>query len=69
VALVALRAPALRVHGLALLALLVVQIGLGIANVVFRLPLALAVAHNAVAALLLAALVVLNFALSLKSPR
>ena len=42
-------------------ALLVIQFGLGIANVAFNLPLALAAAHNAGAAALLAALVVLNF--------
>jgi cytochrome c oxidase assembly protein subunit 15 len=42
-------------------ALLVVQFGLGVANVAFNLPLALAAAHNAGAAALLAALVVLNF--------
>ena len=43
--------------------LLLAQIGMGIANVWFSLPLALAVAHNAGAALLLAALVVINFKL------
>ena len=48
-------------HGVALLVLLACQVALGIANVTARLPLALAVAHNAGAALLLAALVVLNF--------
>jgi cytochrome c oxidase assembly protein subunit 15 len=69
VALLALRSPGFRIHGLALLALLAVQLGLGIANVLLRLPLALAAAHNAGAALLLVALVVLNFALSLKSLR
>ena len=42
-------------------ALLVMQFGLGVANVAFNLPLALAAAHNAGAAALLAALVVLNF--------
>ncbi|MGH8732632.1 MAG: COX15/CtaA family protein [Burkholderiales bacterium] len=42
-------------------ALLLVQFGLGVANVAFNLPLALAAAHNAGAAALLAALVVLNF--------
>jgi cytochrome c oxidase assembly protein subunit 15 len=42
-------------------ALLALQVGLGIANVAFNLPLALAAAHNAGAAALLAALVVLNF--------
>jgi cytochrome c oxidase assembly protein subunit 15 len=44
-----------------LLVLLALQAGLGIANMLLRLPLDLAAAHNAVAALLLAALVVLNF--------
>jgi len=42
-------------------ALLALQMGLGVANVAFNLPLALAAAHNAGAAALLAALVVLNF--------
>lgn len=42
-------------------ALLALQVGLGIANVAFSLSLALASAHNAGAAALLAALVVLNF--------
>jgi cytochrome c oxidase assembly protein subunit 15 len=42
-------------------ALLVLQLSLGMANVAFGLPLPLAVAHNAGAALLLIALVVLNF--------
>lgn len=63
------RVPGFKVHGAVLIALLLTQIGLGIANVVLRLPLALAVAHNAGAALLLVALVVLNFALSLKPLR
>jgi cytochrome c oxidase assembly protein subunit 15 len=40
--------------------LLVLQVALGISNVVFSLPLALAVAHNAGAALLLASMVWLN---------
>ena len=61
VAVRALRAPALHVQGAVIVVLLAVQAGLGIANVLLRLPLALAAAHNAVAALLLAALVVLNF--------
>lgn len=42
-------------------ALLVLQVVLGIANVAFSLPLPLAAAHSAGAALLLLALVVLNF--------
>jgi len=55
----------LRVHGLEswaklLLGLLLAQIGLGISNVVFSLPLLVAVAHNAGAAMLLVTLVVIN---------
>jgi cytochrome c oxidase assembly protein subunit 15 len=41
--------------------LLLLQVALGVANVALSLPLALAAAHNAGAALLLCALVVLNF--------
>ena len=44
-----------------ILVLLALQLSLGIANVAFSLPLPLAAAHNAGAALLLLALVVLNF--------
>jgi heme a synthase len=51
----------LRVLGIVLLTLLIVQFFLGLANVAFRLPLPLAAAHNAGAAALLVALVVLNF--------
>ena len=58
----AMRMPALRKLGAMLLALLILQVGLGITNVVGSLPLPVAVAHNGVAALLLAALVMLNFA-------
>lgn len=43
--------------------LLLVQVALGIGNVVLQLPLAVAVGHNAVAALLLLSLVLLNFRL------
>jgi cytochrome c oxidase assembly protein subunit 15 len=53
--------PALRTPGAALLVLLLAQAALGIANVLLRLPLVLAAAHNAVAALLLATVVMLNF--------
>ena len=42
-------------------ALVIVQFSLGVANVALALPLPLAAAHNAGAALLLVALVVLNF--------
>ena len=47
--------------GLALLAATTLQIVLGIANVVLSLPLALAVAHNAGAVLLVALLVSINY--------
>jgi cytochrome c oxidase assembly protein subunit 15 len=59
--------PRLRSTGTVLLALLAAQAGLGIANVLLRLPLVLAAAHNAVAALLLGAVVVLNFAVFKRS--
>ena len=49
-----------RPTGIALLVLLATQITLGIGNVVLGLPLSVAVAHNAGAALLLLALVTLN---------
>jgi cytochrome c oxidase assembly protein subunit 15 len=51
------------VLGALLGALLLVQFGLGMANVWFSLPLTVAVAHNAGAALLLITLVVINFRL------
>ncbi|HEX4984705.1 MAG TPA: COX15/CtaA family protein [Burkholderiales bacterium] len=57
-----LKLRALRRTGAVLLALLFAQVALGIANVLTSLPLAVAVAHNGVAALLLAAVVMLNFA-------
>ena len=44
----------------ALLLVLLLQVGLGISNVLFNLPLGLAVAHNGGAALLLISLVALN---------
>lgn len=53
--------------GAALLAVLLVQVGLGIANVLGGLPLAVAAAHNAGAAILLLTMVVINFALRQKS--
>jgi cytochrome c oxidase assembly protein subunit 15 len=58
----------LRSLGGVLLVLLAVQIALGIANVVLRLPLPLAVGHNAGAALLVLALITLNHALSRGRP-
>ncbi|MGH8640599.1 MAG: COX15/CtaA family protein [Burkholderiales bacterium] len=62
-----LRVPALAVYSGLLLALLLAQAALGIANVLARLPLGIAVAHNGGAALLLAALVMLNFAVFKRS--
>ena len=47
--------------GTAMTLLLLIQFSLGVANVAFNLPLALAAAHNAGAAALLVSLVVLNF--------
>jgi cytochrome c oxidase assembly protein subunit 15 len=51
------------VLGMLLGLLLLIQLGLGMANVWFSLPLPVAVAHNAGAALLLTTLVVINFRL------
>ena len=56
-----LRAPGYATLGLAISGLLLWQVSLGISNVLFSLPLSLAVAHNAGAAWLLCALVWLNF--------
>ena len=49
----------LRLHGAILLCLLCLQVSLGIANVMLRLPLPVAVAHNSVAALLMLSLLTL----------
>lgn len=49
--------------GLLLMLVLAAQVALGISNIVFHLPLAVAVAHNAVAALLLLTLVAVNYSL------
>jgi cytochrome c oxidase assembly protein subunit 15 len=58
----AMRLRGLRRFGTTVLVLLIVQVALGITNVLAILPLPVAVAHNGGAALLLAALVMLNFA-------
>ncbi|MDB5864969.1 MAG: cytochrome oxidase assembly protein subunit-controlling protein [Betaproteobacteria bacterium] len=58
------RSRGLAPYGIALVGVLAVQIGLGVANIVAGLPLGVAVAHNAVAAILLVTLVMINFALS-----
>ncbi len=60
------RSPVVRLAGLAITALLLGQLALGIANVVLLLPLPVAVAHNGGAALLLLALVALNHLLRLE---
>jgi cytochrome c oxidase assembly protein subunit 15 len=57
-----------RLAGLLLLAL-GVQISLGISNVVFHLPLLVAVAHNAGGALLLLTMVLINYRVSAAAPR
>lgn len=56
-----LATPGFAAIGVAVLGLLALQVALGISNIVFSLPLALAVAHNAGAAWLLGAMVWLNF--------
>ena len=66
-ALALLRNPGLFRYGAALLGVLLLQVALGIANVVAGLPLAVAAAHNAGAAILLVTAVVINFALRRKS--
>jgi cytochrome c oxidase assembly protein subunit 15 len=58
-----LRQRALRSLGIMLLALLCLQVGIGLAIVALQLPLYLAVAHNAGAALLVMSMVVINFRL------
>jgi heme a synthase len=52
-----------RAHAGLLMAALLVQLGLGVANVLLSLPLSIAVAHNAGAAALLIVLLVLNYRL------
>ncbi|MBM3343971.1 MAG: heme A synthase [Betaproteobacteria bacterium] len=63
----ALRVNALRTIALAVLGLLTLQVILGVSNILTGLKLSVAVGHNAGAALLLGALVVLNFALCARS--
>ena len=55
--------------GVALAVVLALQVALGIANVLAGLPLSVAVAHNAVAAVLLVTMVMINFALSRTTPK
>jgi cytochrome c oxidase assembly protein subunit 15 len=65
----AMRMPGIADLGVVIAGLLVTQVALGISNVMFSLPLPVAVAHNAVAALLLISLVVLNSKTTMKSGR
>ncbi len=58
------RSPGLARYGIALLCVLLVQVALGIANVLGGLPLLVAAGHNAGAAMLLLTMVVINFVLS-----
>ena len=53
----------LRRASLVLVGLVILQVGLGISNVVLHLPLGIAVSHNAGAAMLLMTLVFINYAL------
>ncbi|MCL1126803.1 COX15/CtaA family protein [Shewanella surugensis] len=57
------RSSTLRQSAWILLILVGLQIGLGLSNVIFHLPLGIAAAHNAGAALLLLSLVFINYAL------
>ncbi|MGA9991592.1 MAG: COX15/CtaA family protein, partial [Thiobacillaceae bacterium] len=59
-----LKIPGFKLIGMTVLGLLSVQVLLGITNVLAGLPLPVAVAHNAGAALLLMTLVTLNFKLT-----
>ena len=61
VGLLTLVVPAVRGLGVAVFILALIQAGIGVANIVHVLPVPLAVAHNAGAALLLVTLVMLNF--------
>ncbi len=63
-----LRHPSLVRLGVVLLAVLMAQIALGITNVLAGLPLAVAAAHNAGAAILLMSMVVINFVLHPRHP-
>ena len=58
-----LAVPRYRGFALILLAVLGVQVGLGVSNIVFHLPLAVAVAHNVVALVLMQVLVAAAFSL------
>ena len=65
----AYRMAGLRVYAIALAIALLIQLALGVTNVLAMLPLPVAVAHNAGAALLLMSVVMLNFAIHQESTR
>ncbi len=65
--LAAFRVQALRGWSIIVGAALLTQLGVGIGNIISHLNLTVAVAHNAAAALLLMVVVMLNFALSIRS--
>ncbi|UCD69124.1 MAG: COX15/CtaA family protein [Betaproteobacteria bacterium] len=69
VTLVAFRMTGLRVYAMALATVLVIQLLFGITNILAMLPLAVALAHNVGAALLLMSVVMLNFAIFQESTR
>jgi cytochrome c oxidase assembly protein subunit 15 len=58
----------LRSLGILVMSVLLVQISLGISNVIFYLPLPIAVSHNGVAALLLITLIYVNYRLWQSQP-
>ncbi len=55
-----LKQPNLKSFAITMLVLLIIQIGLGVANLVLHLPIVLAVAHNMGAALLLMTVIMIN---------
>ncbi len=69
IAVVASRMSGLRGYAASLAVALIVQVSLGITNVLAMLPISVAVAHNVGAALLLMSVVMLNFALYQESSR
>jgi cytochrome c oxidase assembly protein subunit 15 len=64
-----LRAAGLKALAGLLVAALVLQIGLGLSNVLFHLPLPVAVAHNSGAALLLLGMTLVNYRLRIVTPQ
>ena len=55
-----------KTNALFILAILTCQVSLGISNIVFTLPLPVAVGHNVVAALLMLSLITLTYSLKRK---